>query len=254
LTCFAGDEPENDLKVSVSGLRVVAPQADEAMHAFNWRPGTTVALLIKSAAGGLIQFDQKNSAIARFTDDKGNDLLAKPIQPRAAAELAGFGQYGRISKDGKTCAIEVTAPNPPAKGSTALKLQGIVAVLAATEKKEFIQKDVPIQDGSKVTAGTLELKLDKVGKTDRPEEPLALAFRASREVDELAEIRFFKADGTEIKARKVGDSLMALMGSTVVEWYYNLSERVDVATIKVFLWTDLQKKKVMFSLDVDVGL
>ena len=254
LSLSAARAGEDEVKVEVSGLRIVAPVEDAAVRAFNWSPGTSVALLVKSPAGGLIQFDSKDSALSKFTDDKGNDLLAKPAKPSTFFGTIGFSLFSKISADGKACALEVNSPSVPAKGSAAIKLEGVIALLTATQKKEHVLKDVPIRDGSKVNAGNLELTIQKVGKPEWGDEPLSLAFRATKELDEVAEIRFFKADGTEIKSRSTGSSKMGVLGSMTVEWYYNLAEKADAATIKVFVWTDLQKKKVPLSLSVDVGL
>jgi hypothetical protein len=246
---------DNALRVEAAGLRIVAPQPDDYVQAFESASGTTVALLVKSSAGGIVKFDEKNCAISKFTDEKGNDLLAKPKQESTrTTPTVGFSNFPRISADGKVCCVEISGPSVPAKGSSLIKLEGVVTVLSATAKKEFVQKDVAIQNGTKVVAGALEFTLQKVAATGRKDEPLTLSLSTFRQPDELAEIRFYRADGTEIKARKSSTSLMAIMGATTVEWFYELSEKVDTATIKFFVWSDLQKTKVPFSLDVNVGL
>ena len=41
-----------------------------------WPPGTTVLLEVSSPIGELSQFDEVDSAVAKFVDDKGADLRA----------------------------------------------------------------------------------------------------------------------------------------------------------------------------------
>ncbi|MFH0939824.1 MAG: hypothetical protein V1899_11195 [Planctomycetota bacterium] len=246
---------ENDLTVEVSGLRIVALTENAAVRAFDWSSGTSVALLVKSPSGGLVQFDSKNSVLSKFTDDKNNDLLTKSAQKKdAISSNVGFSMLSKISTDGKACALEINGQNVPTKGAAAIKLEGVIAMLTATKKKEYAMKDMPIRNGSKITADNLEIVIQKVSKPEWGDEQLSLTFRATRELDEVAEICFFKADGTEIKSRRVGSSKIGVLGSLTVEWNYNLTEKVDTATIKVFVWTDLQQKKTPFNLTVNVGL
>jgi hypothetical protein len=265
LACVAGAcaaEADADITIVPSGLRLIAPAAaaDESVRAFNWSlpdwsSGTALALLVSCPKGGLIQFDGAASTLTKFADDKGTDLLAKPPASSEKRKLPtiGFSLSPKVSQDGKFCALEVCSPCLPAKGAARIRLEGVVTMLCASEKKEHVQKDVPLQKFAKFAAPNLELSVYEVGKPDVGDEPLGLTLRAYRDLDEVAEIRFFKADGTEIKSRRTGTSRMGLLGAVTVDWSYNLAEKVDAATIKLFVWSDLKKKQVPFSLDVDVG-
>lgn len=246
---------DSDIKVEAAGLRIVAPSADESMRAFNWTAGTTVSLLIASPKGGLIQFDGESSALTKFLDGKGNDLLAKSANgPRGFAN-PGFSMFPRISADGKVCTIEVNSQNLPAKGTTQIKVEGIVTMLCATRKTEHVQGNVTLKSGTKLTGPAgLELSIENVAKPDFGDEPLGLTLRSSKKLDDIADIKFFKADGSEIKCRRTGTSKMGIFGSLTVEWNYNLAEKVDAATVKIYMWSDMQKQRVPFSLDVGVGL
>jgi hypothetical protein len=250
-------ETPSDVTIEACGLRVIAPLpvAEDKLRAFNWSPGTTVALLIRAPGGGLVQFDHKNSALTKFIDGKGNDLLPGPNKEAKTFGTPGFSLFPNISPDGKACSIEVTAHSIPAKDSGAIKLEGTLTLLIAKEKKEFALKDVPLKKGSKITAEKTELVIEKAGKPEWGNEPLAITLRShNTELDEVAEIKFFKDDGTEIKARRTGSSKMGILGAMTVDWDYVLADKVDALTVKVYLWADLQKKKVPFSLSVDVGL
>ena len=253
-----GKTAESDLTVEANGLRIVAKGAststDESMRAFNWTPGTTVALLISAPKGGLIRFDHKHSTLSKFADAKGNDLLAKPGGDPPFSGNIGFSSFPKIAADGKSCAIEVNSPNVPAKGSARIELAGEISVLCATQTHEEVQKNVPLVNGSKVVIPDLELTLDNVGKPEFGDAALGLTLRSTQELDEVADVKFFKLDGTEIKSKRMGMSRMELLSTRTIEWNYNLAEKADAATIKIYRWTDAQKKKVAFSLNVEAGL
>ncbi|MCY3018907.1 MAG: hypothetical protein NTW87_07760 [Planctomycetota bacterium] len=260
-------EAADDLKVQATGLRLVAPavSADESVRAFNWSTadwssGTTVALLVSRPGGGLVQFDANGSSLAKFADDKGTDLLAKPASDPAAADggkrklvPAGFSLFPRVSQDGKFCAVELRGPALPARGASRLRLEGVIAMLCASRKAEFVQKDVALRNSSRITAANVELSICEAGKPETGVEPLGLTLRSYKELHEVAEIRFYKPDGTEIKSRRTGTSTLGVLGALTVDWSFSLAEKVDAATVKVFLWADLQKKQVPFALDIDVG-
>jgi hypothetical protein len=251
---MAADAQENDLKAEVSGLRIVAPSAHgNALRAFNWQSGTTLALLITSERGGFVHFDQKNSTISRLTDDKGTDLMTK-FEGEPWFGTPGFALLGNISKDGKASAVEINAPNFPAKGAAHLKLDGVVTMLCATATKEYEQKLIALKNGTALKADKLELTIEDVGTPEWGDEPLGLTMRSSTELDEIAEIKFFTADGKEIPSRRTGTSKMGILGAMSVAWDYRLAQKVDVATVKIYVWSDLQKKRVPFSMSVDVGL
>ncbi|MGD0093960.1 MAG: hypothetical protein ABSE73_28965 [Planctomycetota bacterium] len=261
-------EGDGELKIEATGLRLVAPavSADESVRAFNWSladwsPGTAVALLITAPKGGLVQFDSANSMLIKFSDDKGTDLLARPPtsapnQQRGTMRSTGntgISLFPKVSQDGRFCAVEVNTPNLPAKGASRLRLEGVITMLCATEKTEHAQKNVPLRDSATINAPNLELIIRETGKPEMGAEPLGLTLRACRDLDEVAEIRFYKPDGSEIKSRRTGTSKMGLLGTLTVDWNYNLAELVDSATVKVFLWKDMRKTKTPFGLDIDVG-
>ena len=249
---LCAEEPA-DIQIEPNGVRLIAEDKspDKVLRAFNGEPGATISLLIAAPAGGLVHIDNKNSTISKFTDDKGNDLLTRK-DPSSPAQ-SGFSMF-RIARDGKNGAVEVNGPNVPAPGTTKLRLEGLLTVLCAKNTIEHVVKDVALKNGSKITGPNLELTVDLVGKPEVGTEPLGLILRAYRELDEVADVRFLKADGSEIKATRVSTAKMGILGNLTVEWSYNLAEKVDAATVKLLLWSDLQKKRVPFKLDVDVGL
>jgi hypothetical protein len=259
LPLAAAEDKPAELSIEATGLRVVAPfkNADVALNAFgNRASGTCVSLLIASPAN-FIHFDASESIVTKFADDKGKDLLAKVPGPAPAIELLtpqGFGAHV-ISKEGNACAIEVNSPLLPEKGSTTLKLAGTITMICASGKKELIQKDVRVKDGSKLEADGLKMTFYAVGKPQFDKDPLSITLTSHDELDRVADIKFFKPDGTEIKSRStMKKSAIAGGGSLTVDWAFNLAELTDVVTVKIYLWSDIQKKKQDFELAISTGL
>ena len=251
--CLSGRSfsEDSDLRVQAAGLRVVkaVQSSDERLQAFSAKPGTTVTLLVTSESGGFVSMDYAASSVNALTDDKGNDLLNSKTGLTQALSPSAI-----VSRDAKACTVEVSAPSTPAKGSAALKLSGTISMLSASAKTEVVQKDIPVKNGSKISTPDVEMTLEKVGKPDVGDEPLSLTLHASKSLDSIAEIKFFRPDGKEIKSRSAGIAKMGVLGSLTVEWTFNLAENADALTAKVYFWTDLKKKKVDFDLNVQVGL
>jgi hypothetical protein len=241
------------VKVEIGGLRIVAPSKDERLRAFNWTPGVAVALLFKTERLGIIGLDRDASTVTKFADDKGGDLLRKNEEEKFGRK-AGFGFFPNISADGKMCLGELEAGNVPTKGATQLTVEGTAVLTCASTKKEFENKDVALKPGSKIAAEKLELTVTKAGKSEWGDKKFEVTFHGKQKLDTVAEIQFFKADGTQIKSNQNGKSEGGGMGSWSVDVTFALAEAVDVATIKILIWADMQKKKVPFAVTVDVGL
>jgi hypothetical protein len=258
--------PVSDISIQTLGLKIDAPLPegikDDKMYSFSGNAGTTVSLLIFDPSGGIVLFDSENSKLTKFVDGKGSDLLAKPAKKGKDDDQArhyfgshGFSRFNTISADGKACKFEVSGPSIPAKGSGTIKIEGSLSLLCAKEKKEFVLKDLALKKGTKLNADKTELTIATVGKPDWGDEPLKVSLKAQdTELNEVAEIKFFKADGSEIKSHKRGSSKMGMLGAMTVEWDYVLSEKVESATVKMYLWVDMQKKSVPLNVSVDVGL
>lgn len=259
---LAGEADAGALTVSVTGLRVVA-SAEERVRAFDSQAGTAVALLVSAPGGGIVRFDSSDSTVAKFVDEKGNDLQARIAGPAAPLHKLGFSVFPKISADGKLCAIEFSGPGLPAKGSARLKIEGVLTLILATQKKESVHKDVAVRGGTIIAEPNLPLKIVDVRRAEdstaappgaaKPA-PREITFRAEREIDEIAGMRFFSADGKEIKSRNAGIAKMGLLGHLAVDWTFALDEPADSLTVKIQRWTDMRKQRVPFALTVEVGL
>ncbi len=253
--CAADADPPK-LSLDVIGLRVSRPHA--LKERLLWPTGTTLSLLISSPIGELIRFDASDSAVAKFVDDKGTDLQARPKDATAEQiALAGFGNAAKIDKDAKNCIVEISAPTLPVKGAAHIQLLGTLTMLCATQKKETVVSNVPFKNGTKI-AGPNNLELEIVEMNEAPRDlgrdAMCFVLRAQRELDGIAEIKFFRPDGGEIKAARTSTSTLSIQGDIKVDWSYTFSERVDAGAIKLYSWSDIQKKRIKVDLTVDLGL
>src|SRR5262245_51005073 len=102
-------------KVSVEPAAVVVVRdvglGENEVGPFNQNdPGTKVAVLLTTSAGGFLSLDDDQSKLASMKDDKGTDLLAaKPKKQDSFMRSSGVWPFPKIGKDGKTCLVEVAA-------------------------------------------------------------------------------------------------------------------------------------------------
>ncbi|MEI6233150.1 MAG: hypothetical protein WCT04_08865 [Planctomycetota bacterium] len=252
----AADVKPATLSVDVIGLRVA--RANPLKEQVLWPAGTTISLVISSAAGDLINFDPVDSTIAKCVDDKGTDLRARP-KDVTAEQIArvGFSHAPKIDKDGKNCTLEIFAPTLPARGATRVQVQGTVTMWCATQKKETVLPNVQIRNGTKIIGPKkLELSIEEMNEAPRnlAREAMCFVLRSERELDDLAEVKFFRPDGSEVRAIRTSTSTLSIQGAVKVDWSYSLAERLDLGTVKVYTWSDIEKKRVTLDVSVDVGL
>jgi hypothetical protein len=252
-TLFAADETE--FTTEVCGLRVVSPKASrekmDFMTPFGGNHGTSVAVLIKSEKVGIVGVDHDGSSITKYVDDKGGDLLRKSDN---AFMSQGFDAFPKISADGKFCVLELNSTHLPSQGSSSVTVEGVAMLICGSTKKTVEVKDLALKAGSKVTADKIVLTISKSEKIDWNDSKWAVTFHTKQNLDDVAAIQFLKADGTEIKSSQIGKSGGGFGDNWSFDVTYGLAEATDVATIKVLLWTDLQKKKLPFKVTADVGL
>ena len=252
----AADAQPYTLKAEAIGLRVARPNA--LKEGVLWPAGTTVSLLISSTAGELLSFDAVNSTIAKFVDEKGTDLQARPKDATAEqVAMAGFSHLPKIDKEAKNCTLEIFGPSLPARGSGKIQLQGTISMFCATQKKETVVPNVSLRNGTRIAGpNNLELQVAEINEAPRniSRDAMCFVLRAQRELDDVAELKFFRPDGSEVPATRTSMSTISIQGAVKVDWSYTLAERLDVGTVKLYTWSDVEKKKVKLDLTVDLGL
>jgi hypothetical protein len=261
----AADDAPPKVSVAALGLRIVrpAPDGNEECRAFCWGPGTTVALILSSPDGGLVDLDTDASEVASYTDDQGKDLAKAEVKGGSGPERARFDFMNQISKDGKLCCTEIAAPGVPTRGAKSVIVAGRVALRMAKQQKDFTAGKVVLKVGAKFTVGAVPFTITSVEKpkwgggmfADESTKPddnlLAVDLRTTQDAESVARIEFFDSEGRALNAELHTTSSL---GGKAITWTYYLKPRVDMAKIVVWRWTDMKKVAVPFRLTVGVGL
>ena len=258
-SAFAADDgKQQDTRVEANGLRIVkpAPGGNDKMRAFNWNAGTALALLINRPQGGIVEFEKDSSKVLSFTDDKGKDLSKKETKDRFGSDRAEFGMMPDTSEDGKLCAVEVTAPGTPSKGATAITVSGQIGLLVATQKKDFTAEKVDLKFDTAVSAGAIPFKITQVGKPEwgGSDNAFSVTLEAKQDLQSVADIQFFDAEGKNLGATRGGSQKMGFGGNVVESQSFNFKTKVDTARIVITYWTDMKKVSVPFKVVTGVGL
>jgi len=250
---------QSGVSVEARGIRVVGAGAgddsQDSVRPFNWSEGTTVALLLQRAEGGIIDIDRDASSVTSFEDNVGTDLLKESKQGDDRAMFSsqsGFGSMPQINKDSTAAMLELSGPRVPAKGATALKVEGVVMLVCASTKEHFTQA-LDLKVGSRVTVGPVPLEITKVGKPDWGDAALAVTFTATQRLDTIARMSF-ALEGESVETRDAGQTSMQAFGTVKVEKTVNFDDKIDAATIELDAWTDLRRVKVPFEVTIGLGL
>src|SRR5437868_490840 len=131
-------------RVQALGLEIrkpLPPGVDSELEDF--RPqGTTIRLVIDLPDKHIVDVDPEASKVSHFKDDKGSDLLKADKASGLGRDDWLWAHFLRVSKNGKQCSIEPSAPGVPAVGATKVKLKGIIVLLCGSEEKSVEAKDV----------------------------------------------------------------------------------------------------------------
>ena len=245
-----------DFQVEVRGLRVVGEvyDQDQSLRPFSWSSGTTLVILIQAGTENIIVFDDDKSEIKLARDDKGTDLLKS--SGRGMNSRADFGSFPKISSDRKACMIDLDFPQTPVPGAVKLECAGTLVFSCASEKESFKKKDVALKEKTKITVGPLSLVISEVGAPEyqADEYPLSVTLQSSKRFDTLEKVVFYDEAGQEIESSSGGSSESRFMGSVTATETYNLTKKVDKATIVFTFWKDWKEVRVPFSVTTSIGL
>jgi len=237
--------------IHICGIRVVGTgfkDKESEQQPFNQPQGTTLAILVRQPSGELIGFDEQESVLSAFTNDKGDSLLDKK-----ESFDEGFGSFPQVSKDGKAAIIELSAKRLPGKGARELRAKGSLAFKTGTQKKTAVEKAVALKKGTTFSVGPIEITIKQTGKPQWGDEPLEVTFEMGKAGDSLAGVRFLDDKGTPIKSSASSSASMRLAGMVKLNKSYRLARQVETATVEVTYWTDMKTVRVPFDLTVGLG-
>jgi hypothetical protein len=253
ITVLAADEP-NQRNLQVVGLMVVAPDGGKDNRSYCWKPGVTVSVLYAPMQGKIVSFNENQSKLDSFTDDKGTDLMAAPpsTDPFNKPGISGMLP---ASQDGVTSMVfDLKASGQPAKGATAFTITGKASVQVAASTKQFTVENVEIKTNAAFSLGDLPVVISEAG-TNRnawasKDYPYAVTFSSLRDMDSISTLEFFDANGKKVAAEKRGWG----GGPLGYMIQYDLKQNIDRAKIVATCWEDLKTIEVPISVKATVGL
>ena len=242
-------------ELKVVGVRIVGEgygktQYGSELRAFNWEPGTNVAILLSHPSGGLIEIDQEKSVISKWTDDKDRNVLTKKSKFSGKSFEIGSAD---ISKDGKAALLEISTASLPQKGTTSMKIEGELHVSAGSKTKMEKSKEISLKKGTKFELAGLKFKVGSSGKPQWGDNPFAVKFSYSGTNESLKALKFFAADGKPLKSTGLGSMSSNFGGKVNTEKEFGFPKKLDKLIVGVETWTDRSVKKVPLKLDVTLG-
>jgi hypothetical protein len=134
-----GDPPltkvgPEDPQVTVAGFGIVDPANLPLMPPTNRLYGTTVALTVVRAGGGMLKLDPAQCKIEQATDSMGKDLTTPRADEREDGRMFHPSFRGPlIAQEGTSAGVEILLPQPPSRGSNSVRFRASIALLCNDE-------------------------------------------------------------------------------------------------------------------------
>jgi len=231
-----------EVTVAPAGMKVVWESLKEEFDGFstyNSDEGVYVTLAVKGGEKNIISFDKKKSKVSIKHGDK---------------DLGGsFSFWNKTSKDGKTMRIEVNTDDLPTGELQPLKLTGnlILVTASKTETKTSGPRELKKDDKLSFT-DEFNCVVKELAKPKHGDDELEVTFKWTRDIPELAAVRFYDEAGKLIESKAGGWSSMGGFGKKTVTKSYLLKKKSDILKIEVDLWSDIEKLTV--PLDLKLGM
>jgi hypothetical protein len=266
--CAADKETSaaGEWKTQLVSLRIDKPVPGMNMARMGGHPGTSLAIWIADPENRLVAFDQNNSKLEKFEDDKGTDLTELMPGPFNWSRFGVF-RGGRFSTKGFQ--VEVGGDSFPAPGAAKISLKATLVFRRAASEKTIEEKDVPVKTGRKIKAGTLQLNIEAVSEEkmkenqqqnqgfrgpDFPETKMGISLVASASMENIKSVLFFNSKGEEIKITMTssGSQSTGLLGTTYTNDYW-LAEKLDEVTVKITYYEGIESVKIPLNMETGVG-
>jgi hypothetical protein len=232
----------------VSGVRVVVPAEDSDLRPFGDDPGTTVAVTLRRAAGGITKFVSASSRVVACTDDKGGDL-SQAADP-AGSSSPDFGSFPKLKSDGTACLLEVDLPGNPTLDASELRLRADLTFQVADGTEDHEAK-VRWKEGATFTLNDIPFTVTGVSDGGWAFE---VTIQTNKHLDELALFRFVKADGEEVGVGSGGSS-MTDMGDEVTEVRtLRFESSIDGGRLIGAFWVGQRDVQIPIEVAVRLGL
>lgn len=248
-----GQQPQ----VQVIGLEVYSPSPTDPSEAevggFGKEPGTSLYLKISGNNRIIVAIDKNASKLLRFVDDTKRDLSKE----RASEGPRGFGfrrswlDDKSISKDGKTCIVQVSSQQTPHPKASELALKAnIVLSCGASEKSEQLE-NIALKVGTEFKVGDMTIKIDNVEKPEWGEDALTVELSTSGDLAKIKALDFIDTNGQKIESRQTG---WGRSGGRTTSKSFNLKKKADTVTLAVTYFEKVEQVKIPLDLRAGIGL
>ena len=255
-----------ELKAKLISLRIDKTAPGENTARMGGHPGTSLAFWIADPENRLVAFNQKESKIENFVDDKGTDLSELMPGPFVWSRFGEF-RGNRVSPGGYQ--VEVGGDSFPTRGSTKISLRATLVFRRASNEKTIEEKDVPVKSGRKIKAGSLQLSIEAMseenlreneprnrgfkGSNEPPETKMGISLTAREPLESIKSVLFFNPKGDEIKITMSGQSEDgALLWKTYAKNFW-LAEKHDEVTVKITYYEKVETVKMPLSVETGLG-
>jgi len=233
-----------EVSVEPAGMKIVwktLKKEFDGFQTYNSGEGVYLSLGVSAGGKGIIGFDKKKSKIK---------LLAGGQDLDATFEMWN----SRTSKDGKTMRVEAKTKKLPGAAATDLKVSGAVGLILSSKKETKTTKVTAYKKGVEVElVKGFSFEVDSLGKPKWGDHPLEISLKWSRDIPELAAVRFFDAEGKEIESSSNGSSSMEFLGKRSVSKQYKLKRKVDKFRIEMDLWVDMEHVSAPIDFTLGIG-
>jgi hypothetical protein len=198
LACFtphAVAKPVKELKRPLAEWSVLSLVIQKP-GVFPYQAGTRIIAKVHVPNRFIVGIDADETA-AKITDDKGQDLQAKPFKK------ARFGlDDGRISEDLRYGSILFSTSQLPHKASTQIKVKGIVGMLLGGKEKSIDMQSVGFETGEvDLGIGKLALRTQpNIGKANKLNDFNTLSYTGAKAIKTLT---FISAAGKEVEFTRI---------------------------------------------------
>lgn len=248
---WCDDASSHQWSIKPLGLRIVGPLPEEKgfPRPFNWGTGTTTVLMCSPPTGFVLGFDRQQSSVNGFADERGNDLA---VEPRSGFSQRIRFSVGGYSADRRHAMIEIFGAGVPYANANSFKTVGELVFILARKKEIHVYKNLPLKTGQEIVVGDHSIALKEVRPLASGRTGLDVVVFANGKIGDM---RFFDVEDNPISARKVAfNSVNSEKLVSKIETTWRLPEEIDVATVEVDEWKDVEKVMVRFDVRVSVGL
>ncbi|MFN8546948.1 MAG: hypothetical protein U0527_03000 [Candidatus Eisenbacteria bacterium] len=237
------------ITLELSGLRVIQPTPgdEQDLRPFGYDGGTSLALTLRRAAGGITTFDSEHSTLRSAVDDKGKDLT-QPDDPTSNSS-GGFGSFPTIGANGSACLLELNLLGVPSDGASHIALDLDLALELATGVNEF-PVQVRFADGAHFKAGTIPFEVVSVESDDSS---TSVDLKTNKSLGDLAGVKFTDAKGNDVPVSITSSSTYGSEDDLSEERTLYFQAPVEKGKLTLRMWKGKKSVTVPLKTEVSIG-